>query len=253
MTDRFTGKVALVTGGGSGIGRATAVAFAREGATVVVAGRTSDRLVETVELIEKEGGTASWATADIAVEADVEELVRTVVERHGGLDIAVNNAGYLPEPAGLAELAEDVFEQTLQINLLGTWRSMKHEIRHMRAHGGGVIVNVGSVVGAHLTIPGAGAYGASKAAIAALGRSAAREYAADGIRVNTLSPSSMDTPMSLLENETPQERVERAKGMFPLGRIGSLEEGAAAVLYLASPESGFALGHDLVIDGGITA
>ncbi|MDT9690258.1 glucose 1-dehydrogenase [Streptomyces sp. P9(2023)] len=253
MTGRFTGKVVLVTGGGSGIGRATAVAFGREGATVVVAGRTPDRLVETVRLIEKDGGTAGHVLADIAVEAEVEALVRTVVERHGRLDVAVNNAGYLPEPAGLAELAEAEFTRTLEINLLGTWRSMKYEIRRMREQGGGVIVNVGSVVGAHLTIPGAGAYGASKAAIAALGRSAAREYAADGIRVNTLSPSSMDTPMSLLANETPAERVERAKGMFPLGRIGTVEEGAAAVLYLASDESGFALGHDLVIDGGITA
>ncbi|MFJ3585134.1 SDR family NAD(P)-dependent oxidoreductase [Streptomyces sp. NPDC090127] len=253
MTGRFTDKVVLVTGGGSGIGRATAVAFGREGATVVVAGRTPESLVETVRLIEKDGGAAGHVTADIAVEAEVEALVRTVVERHGRLDVAVNNAGYLPDPAGLADLAEEDFTRTLEVNLLGTWRSLKYEIRQMREQGGGAIVNVGSVVGAHLTIPGAGAYGASKAAIAALGRSAAREYAADGIRVNTLSPSSMDTPMSLLENETPEERVERARSMFPLGRIGTVEEGAAAVLYLASDESGFALGHDLVIDGGITA
>ncbi|GAA2267825.1 glucose 1-dehydrogenase [Streptomyces amakusaensis] len=253
MTSRFTGKVVLVTGGGSGIGRATALAFAREGATVAVAGRTVGNLEETVRLIGEEGGSASAVQADIAVAADVERLVSTVAERHGGLHIAVNNAGYLPEPAPLAEFDEASFARTLNINVIGTWLSMKHEIAHMRGNGGGVIVNVGSVVGAHLTIPGASAYGASKAAVAALGRSAAREYAADGIRINTLSPSSMDTPMSLLENETPAERTERAKGMFPLGRIGSVEEGAHAVLWLASEESGFALGHDLVIDGGITS
>ncbi|KOU47757.1 SDR family NAD(P)-dependent oxidoreductase [Streptomyces sp. WM6378] len=253
MTARFTGKVALVTGGGSGIGRATALAFARAGATAVVAGRTVEHLEETVRLIEKDGGRGGFVVADIAREPDVERLVSTVVEEFGSLDIAVNNAGHLPRPAGLAELDHETFSRTLQINLLGTWLSMKHEILHMRANGGGAIVNVGSVVGAHLTIPGAAAYGASKAAIAALTRSAAREYAADGIRVNTLSPSSMETPMSLLENETEAERVERAKGMFPLGRIGTVEEGAAAVLWLASDESGFALGHDLVIDGGITS
>ncbi|MCC3767954.1 SDR family NAD(P)-dependent oxidoreductase [Streptomyces sp. UNOC14_S4] len=253
MTARFSGKVALITGGGSGIGRATAIAFAREGATVVVAGRTPGNLDETVRLIEAEGAAGSAVTADISVAADVERLVATVVERHGALDIAVNNAGWLPDPAFLGDLEQDVLERTLGINLVGTWLSMKHEIAHMRANGGGTIVNVGSVLGTHATVPGAGAYSASKAAIAALSRNAAREYAADGIRVNTLSPAAMETTMSLLPGETEAERTERAKGMFPVGRMGTVEEGASAVLWLASAESGFTLGHELVLDGGATA
>ncbi|MFK0293916.1 glucose 1-dehydrogenase [Streptomyces sp. NPDC090442] len=250
---RFTGKVALVTGGGTGIGRATALAFAREGASVVVAGRSPQPLDETVELITHVGGQARAVPADITSSEEVARLVDSTVEAFGGLHIAFNNAGVFPDYAPLAELSEHVWNNVLDTNLTGTWLSMKHQIRHMRAHGGGAIVNMASAVGPHVTVPGAALYGATKSAITALSRSAAREYAADRIRVNAVSPASVNTPMSLLPGETAAERDIRLKERFPVGRVGKVEEVAAAVLWLASDEAGFTLGHDLVLDGGVSA
>ncbi|MEV5536282.1 glucose 1-dehydrogenase [Saccharopolyspora shandongensis] len=252
MTSRFTGKVALVTGGGSGIGRATALAFAREGATVVVAGRNPEPLTETVELIEASGGQGSAVTADVSNSDDVARLVATTVERHGGLHVAFNNAGVLA--AGpVADIDEQDWDRQLAINVTGVWLSMKHEIAHMREHGGGVIVNTASNLGAHRRVPGTGAYAATKAAVSALTRTAALEYIGEGIRINAISPGPIETTMSLLPGETEAGRAERAKTTQPIGRVGTLAEAAAAVLWLAAPESGFTVGHDLVIDGGASA
>ncbi|KAA2265732.1 glucose 1-dehydrogenase [Solihabitans fulvus] len=252
MTARFTGKVALVTGGGSGIGRATALAFAAEGATVAVAGRGHDALAETVRLVEAAGGTASAVTADVASAADAAAMVDTVVARHGGLHIAFNNAGVLAV-GEVADLDEAAFNHVMAINVTGVFLSMKHEIAHMRAHGGGVIVNTASNIGAHIRKPGLGAYAASKAAVSALTKTAALEYIGAGIRINSVSPGASDTDMSRRPGETDQERDDRLGGSIPLGRVGALAEVAATVLWLASPESGFAVGHDLVIDGGAAA
>jgi NAD(P)-dependent dehydrogenase (short-subunit alcohol dehydrogenase family) len=252
MTARFTDKVALITGGGSGIGRATALAFAREGATVVVAGRGTQPLAQTVKLIEDAGGRASAVTADVSSSADVARLVATTVQRHGGLHIAFNNAGVV-EAGPLADMDEAAWDRQLAVNLTGVFLAMKHEIAHMRAHGGGVIVNTASNLGAHLRMPSLGAYAASKAAVSALSRAAAKEYIRDGIRINAISPGPMDTPMSLRPGETEDDRAERIKGALPIGRVGTLAEAAGAVLWLASPEAGFAVGHDLVIDGGASA
>ncbi|WP_434582078.1 SDR family NAD(P)-dependent oxidoreductase [Carbonactinospora thermoautotrophica] len=274
MSTRFAGKVALVTGGGSGIGRATALAFAREGAAVVVAGRNPEPLTETVKLIEADGGRAAVVTADITRSADVARLVETTAERYGGLHIAFNNAGVFTvettaerygglhiafNNAGvftagpLVDLDEAEWARIIEINVTGTWLSMKHEIAYMREHGGGVIINMSSSVGPHITVPGLGAYAASKAAVSSLTRTAAREHIRDGIRINAISPGPCDTPMSMLPGETEAERAERMKEQVPIGRVGTLEEVAATVLWLASPESGFAVGHDLVIDGGGSA
>jgi NAD(P)-dependent dehydrogenase (short-subunit alcohol dehydrogenase family) len=252
MTSRFVDKVALVTGGGSGIGRATALAFAREGATVVVAGRGAAPLDETVRLIEAGGGTATLAAADVSQADDVARLIATVVERHGGLDIAFNNAGVLA--AGpLADMDDEAWDRLVATNLTGVYLSMKHEITHMRANAGGVIVNTASNLGAHLRLPFLSAYAASKAAVSALTRAAAREYIADGVRINAVSPGPIDTTMSIRPGETEAGRTERMKEALPIGRVGSLDEAVSAVLWLASPESGFTVGHDLVIDGGASA
>lgn len=252
MASRFAGKVVLITGGGSGIGRATALAFGREGAAVVVAGRDSGSLDETVRLVEADGGSASAVAGDVSLAADVSRFVATTVERYATLDIAFNNAGMLA--AGpLAEMDDDAWDRQVATNLTGVYLSMKHEIGHMRAHGGGVIVNTSSSLGAHQRRPGLAAYGATKAAVSALTRAAAREYIADGIRINAVSPGPMHTPMSLRPGETEDDRAERVKEALPIGRVGRLEEVTSAVLWLASPESGFTVGHDLVIDGGASA
>jgi NAD(P)-dependent dehydrogenase (short-subunit alcohol dehydrogenase family) len=252
MTAGFTGKIVLITGGGSGIGRATALAFAREGATVAVAGRRSDPLDQTVRLIENEGGQASAITADVSSAADAARLVATTVDRHGGLHIAFNNAGVL-EAGPLADMDEAAWDRQLAVNLTGVFLTMKHEIAHMRANGGGAIINTASNIGAHMRLPFLGAYAASKAAVSALTRAAAREYIAAGIRINAISPGPVDTPMSMRPGETEADRDQRLKDALPAGRAGTLAEAAAAVLWLASPGAGFTIGHDLVIDGGASA
>ncbi|MFG3116819.1 SDR family NAD(P)-dependent oxidoreductase [Streptomyces sp. NPDC048197] len=252
MAARFAGKVALVTGGGSGIGRNTALAFAREGATVVVTGRTAATVEQTVKLIESEGGTASAVVADVSVPADVARVVATTAERYGALDIAFNNAGTFT--AGpLAEVPDEEFARILATNLTSVFLSMKHEIGFMKEHGGGVIVNNASNLG-HITLPGLGAYSATKAAVSQLTRTAAKEYIADGIRINAVSPGPIDTPLwPLLPGETEAQRAERMANGLPLGRAGTLDECSSAVLWLAAAESGFAVGHDLVLDGGVSA
>ncbi|WP_214317610.1 SDR family NAD(P)-dependent oxidoreductase [Nonomuraea sediminis] len=246
---RFHDRVVLVTGGGSGIGQATARAFGREGATVVVAGRTEKSLAETVESV---GGDASLVVADVTDEADAERMVATVVERHGRLDIAFNNAG-IGTLGHVADMDREIWDRVLAVNLTGVWLSMKYEIARMREQGGGIIVNNSSNLGAHRRQPGLGAYIASKAAVSALTRTAALEYIGDGIRINAVSPGLCDTAMSRWPGEREADRAERLKAVNPSGRVGTVEEIAGAVLYLASPEAGYAVGTDLVVDGGSAA
>lgn len=250
MGARFAGKVVLVTGGSSGIGRETAKAFAAEGATVVVAGRDEQRLATAVKEI---GGDASAVTVEVTDSASVARMVETVVARHGGLDVAFNNAGVLGSPAPAADLGEDDFGVVLGTNVTGTWLCLKHEVAHMRAHGGGAIVNIASNIGAHGRLPRMAAYAASKAAVSALTRTAARDHIAEGVRINAVSPGATDTEMSRRPGETDADRAERLKGAIPLGRVGATAEVAAAVLWLASDEAAFTVGHDLVVDGGATA
>ncbi|MFC8915677.1 SDR family NAD(P)-dependent oxidoreductase [Streptomyces sp. NPDC057116] len=252
MSARFTGTTALVTGAGSGLGRAVALALAAEGASVAVAGRTAAPLDETVALIEKEGGTAAAFTADVSRADDMRALVERTASRFGGLDVAVNNAAVLRGAGSpVADLDPADWRAMVDINVTGMLYALQAEIAHMRANGGGAIVNVGSNVGAHVRFPGMGGYAAAKAAVAALTRAAALDHIGDGVRINAVSPGPADAPMSLLPGETSGERAARLT--TPLGRLTSAEEVAAAVLYLASPAAGSTVGADLVVDGGVTA
>lgn len=249
---RYRNKIVLVTGGGSGIGRALALAFAQQGATVVVSGRGREALEQTVKLVAADGGQADAITADVSRSEDVAHLVDEIVRRHGRLDVAVNNAGtFTAGPT--AELGVDEWIRVLEVNATGVFLAMKFEIAAMRAGGGGAIVNIGANIGAHLRIPGLGAYAASKAAVSALSRTAALEYVRDGVRINVVSPGPVDTPMSLLPGETEADRAERLSEQLPIGRVGALDEIISTVLWLASDEAAFVVGHDLVVDGGAAA
>ncbi|WP_406139300.1 glucose 1-dehydrogenase [Streptomyces anulatus] len=254
MSARFTGKAVLVTGAGSGIGRAVALAFASEGASVVAAGRAAASLDETVALIEKEGGSAVAVTADVARSEDVRALVRRTVEHFGSLDVAVNNAGVFRGGAPVADLPEEDWRTLLDINVTGVFLALQAEIARMREQPtGGAIVNIASNLGAHSRIPGVAGYLTSKAAVSALTRAAALDHIADGIRINAVSPGATATTMSLLPGETEAGRAARMKEASPLGRVSSTAEVAAAVLYLASPDAASVVGSDLVIDGGASA
>lgn len=248
---RFNGKVALVTGGGTGIGKAAAIAFAAEGAAVLVTGPDEEPLRQTVKEIATRDGRAGFHVGDLTDEHDVRAAVGAAVAQHGGLDIAFNNAGIMV-PGPLADLDRSTWDRALSVATM-TWLSMKHEIAHMREHGGGVIVNMASIIGTRRTIPGTGAYGAAKAAITSITRTAALENIGAGIRINSVSPGPIATAFSLIRGETEEQQAARMKTTLPIGRVGSVAEVVSTVLWLASPESGFAVGTDIVIDGGATA
>ncbi|MFF5972103.1 SDR family NAD(P)-dependent oxidoreductase [Streptomyces sp. NPDC012769] len=253
MSHRFTDRTVLVTGAGSGLGRAIALAFAAEGARVAVAGRSAAPLDETVALIEAAGGTARAFTADVARAEDAHRLVRDTVTAFGGLDVAVNNAGVFRGGHSAADFPLEDWHTLLDINVTGVLHALQAEIAHMRGHGGGAIVNISSNLGAHVRIPGVFGYQVSKAAVSAMTRAAARDHVADGIRINAVSPGPSESSMSLLPGESEAEREVRMKEQSPLGRVSSAVEIAAAVLYLASDAAGSAVGTDLVIDGGVSA
>ncbi|MYW65559.1 glucose 1-dehydrogenase [Streptomyces sp. SID8379] len=251
---RFSGRTALVTGAGSGLGRAIALALAAEGANVVVAGRTPAPLAETVALIEEAGGTAHAQVADVSRAEDVAAAVRAAVDRFGALDVAVNNAGVFRGGAPIADLPADDWRTLLDINVTGVLYALQAEVAQMRGQeSGGAIVNIASNLGAHRTQPGVTAYAVSKAAVSALTRGAALDHIAEGIRINAVSPGASDTAMSMRPGETEAERAIRMKAESPLARVAATAEVAAAVLYLASDDAASVVGTDLVIDGGAAA
>ncbi|QIY70930.1 glucose 1-dehydrogenase [Streptomyces sp. RLB1-33] len=251
MATRFSEKTVLVTGAGSGIGRTTALAFAAEGAQVVVAGRTAASLDETVALIEAQGKKALAVTADVSRSDEVRALVEAAVDRFGSLDVAVNNAAVFHGGTPLADLPEADWHAELDVNVTGVFLALQAEIRQMRKQpSGGAIVNLASTIGLHTRRPGVAAYAAAKAAVTALSRAAALDHIADGVRINVVSPGASATTMSLRPGESEAERVERVRHELPLGRVSKTEEVAAAVLYLASDDAASIVGTDLVVDSG---
>lgn len=247
-------KIVLVTGGSSGIGRATARAFVRDGATVVITSRNTER----GEAAAAETG-AHFVQADVAQRADVEQLLQTVVERFGRLDVAVNNAGNLDSGAfkETAAFSEEEFDTHIAANLKSVWLCMKYELAQMSAQSSGAIVNVSSVNGLG-GVPHNALYSASKAGILGLTKSAALEYATRGIRINALVPGGFRTPMlegvfSTIAPDDPQSIAASYDAMIPLKRIGNPDEAANAIVWLASDAASYVIGHSLIVDGGLTA
>lgn len=247
----FTGQVALVTGGGTGIGRAAALELAHRGATVVVAGRTATKGEETVRLIEQAGGKAHFIQADVTVEADVKNLVETLLERFGRLDVAFNNAGIMGQGGPLTEMSETDFDQVLSSNLKSVWLSMKYELPALLKQGGSIVNNASMAGGVGL--PDMSAYAASKHGVEGLTRAAAIEYAKTGVRINAVSPGAVETPMTERLFGTAEALNAAFGAAHPIGRAGKPEEIAQAVAFLASPASSFITGHVLLADGGYTA
>lgn len=248
----FAGKVALVTGAASGIGRATALAFARAGARVVVADVEEVGGRETVGLVDAAGGDAVFVRADVAREDEVAALVASAVAHFGRLDYAHNNAGIEGEIGRVADCTRDEWDRVLAVNLTGVWLCLKYEILQMLRQGGGAIVNTSSTAGLRGS-PAGPAYVASKHGVVGLTRKAARDYATDGIRVNAVCPGVVLTP--LLERVFADRPDMEAtwRGVHPIGRFGTPEEIAAAVVWLCSEAAGFVTGHAMVIDGGLLA
>ncbi|HLX86795.1 MAG TPA: SDR family oxidoreductase [Terriglobales bacterium] len=252
MAKDLEGKVALVTGGTSGIGRETAVLFAKAGAKVVVAGRRAQEGNETVALVSDAGSEGLFVKADVSTSAEVEALVQKAVEKFGRLDIAFNNAGIEGAWVPITIQTEQDFDRTIAINLKGVWLCLKYEIRQMLKQGaGGAIVNMASVAGL-VGSAGAATYSATKHGVMGLTKSAALENARKGIRINAVCPAVIETPMADRIFGAP-EMNKFALGLHPVGRFGVPSEVSEAVLWMCSERASFMTGQSLVLDGGFLA
>jgi NAD(P)-dependent dehydrogenase (short-subunit alcohol dehydrogenase family) len=248
----FTGKVAFITGAANGIGRAAALAFAREGASVALADISETGNQETLRLIEQQGGRALAVTCNVTQSEDVKAALEKAAAAFGRLDFAFNNAGIEPrKPAPTADYDEEEWNRIIDIDLRGVFVCMKHEIPLMLKQGGGAIVNTSSGAGI-IGIKGSPAYTAAKHGVIGLTRAAALDYAAQNIRINAVCPGYIDTPM--MDRFTGGTREGRAKVISeePIGRMGKPEEIAATVVWLCSDAAGFVIGHAMVVDGGQT-
>jgi NAD(P)-dependent dehydrogenase (short-subunit alcohol dehydrogenase family) len=247
---RYAGKRVVVVGGGAGLGRAIARGFAREGAVVGVVGRTPETLAATVGELAGEGHLA--VPGDVTDAAGIDAAIARVAERLGGLDVAVNTAGTFTNGTA-ADADPDAVARMLETNVLGTWLAMRAEVPLLEADGGGVVINFSSNIGAHRARPALGAYGASKAAVSAMTRSAALDHIDAGVRICAISPGPSDTTMSIRPGETRADRDARVASQIPVGRVAALDEITEAALYLASDAAAYCVGTDLVIDGGAAA
>ena len=247
----FTGKTAFVTGAGSGIGRAAALAFAREGADLVVADIAEQDNQDTARLIQEVGGRALAVRCDVTRSGDVQAALNKLVEEFGHLDVAFNNAGAEQERKPTADVTEEEWDRILAVNLRGVFLSMKYEIPLMLRNGAGAIVNTSSGAGIKAFGQGA-AYAAAKHGVVGLTRDAALDYASSNIRINAVCPGIIDTAMmQRFTGGTPEGR-DRVIGQEPVGRMGTPEEIAGAVLWLCSDAASFVVGHAMVVDGGQT-
>lgn len=250
--NNFTDKVVLITGAGNGIGRATAIAFGQQGASVVVADMSRSAGEETTALITQAGGIATFILCDVTKDQDVQSMVDGTIEMYGKLDIAFNNAGIEIEHSKLADGDEATYDKVMDVNVKGVWRCMKYQIPALLKQSTSAIVNTASIAGLGAA-PKMSIYSASKHAVIGLTKSAAVEYGRKGLRVNAICPAAIDTEMVRRAIENDPQKEQFINNLHPVGRIGQPEEVAAAVLYLCSDLAGFTTGVALPIDGGATS
>jgi NAD(P)-dependent dehydrogenase (short-subunit alcohol dehydrogenase family) len=246
MTDQ---KAAIITGGSSGIGRAAAVALAKQGVKIAIAARRAKEGEETVRLVKEAGSEGIFVKTDVANENDVRSLVEKTVKQYNRLDYAFNNAGIEEKTTPLVDQTSEVFDQIMNVNVKGVWLSMKYEIPEMIRTGGGAIVNTSSGAGV-IGYPQQPIYIASKHAVLGLTKSAALEYAKSGIRINAIAPGVTETEMV---ERVDKQLIEHLKSITPIGRIGDPQEIANAVVWLLSDKASFVLGHTLLVDGGVVS